>query len=79
MDELKRCPFCGGEAEVKRFGNERSYIQCVVCGASTLVFDTRYDAVARWNNRYEGADGGEMADMLTAMNAKLDKVLGTLS
>ena len=37
--ELKKCPFCGGEAEIKKTHvllEEARRVQCTVCNASTL-------------------------------------------
>ena len=56
MEELKRCPFCGGEVHVHEhifhklpstFG-----IECDVCGAMTNGFYSyRAEAIAAWNRR----------------------------
>ena len=56
MEELRKCPFCGGEAHVHEhifhklpstFG-----IECDVCGAMTNGFYSyRVDAIAAWNRR----------------------------
>ena len=37
MDELKPCPFCGGEAEKRIFSKVKIYIciRCYDCGAKT--------------------------------------------
>ena len=59
MEELRRCPFCGGEAHVHEhifhklpstFG-----IECYVCGAMTNGFySSIVEAIAAWNMRVEG-------------------------
>ena len=56
MEELRKCPFCGGEAHVHEhifhklpstFG-----IECDVCGAMTNGFYSyRAEAIAAWNRR----------------------------
>lgn len=70
MNDLKRCPFCGGEA--KWFyccTSQRPYIQlakiqCEICGSGTRVFATEdrygnktggeYEAEKLWNRRVKG-------------------------
>lgn len=63
MDELKQCPFCGGEAETYHSDNPDSNIQywgvdCKSdeCITHTMIADyaTEKDAVAAWNRRKEG-------------------------
>lgn len=62
-EELKECPFCGGEAafgvwdhdaNASQFGGE--YVQCTKCAVSTaLVFpckdDVKRELTERWNRR----------------------------
>lgn len=43
MNELKPCPFCGGEAELKRKqfaedASEAAWIECKSCGAMSTVW-----------------------------------------
>ena len=63
MDELKKCPFCGGEAYEREhaFKNAHSWsmIICDVCGASVqrAGLDGTYEgakqaATEAWNTRY---------------------------
>ena len=64
MDELKRCPFCGGEAFVyERFEsvwhlNPTDFtVLCRNCKAGVRhYFPTKSEAVEAWNRR---ADDGE--------------------
>jgi len=56
MEELKCCPFCGGEAHVHEHilhGLPRTFgIECDVCGAMTNGFYSyRAEAIAAWNRR----------------------------
>lgn len=60
MGKLKSCPFCGGEAEVRKneFGSSGyAFIACKRCGASTKFFDKSldysavYEAIKSWNMR----------------------------
>ena len=59
MKELKKCPFCGGEAWLREFTDlnksinyyvECGYIECAV-SPETAIFETPEEAVAAWNNR----------------------------
>ena len=41
MEELKKCPFCGGEAKTKGKVKDGSYAiwcECVNCGSRTISF-----------------------------------------
>jgi len=51
MEELKPCPFCGGEAEY--YGEcDMVHVRCKVCGATTPGWwDEPEDAAADWNRR----------------------------
>lgn len=52
MSKLKRCPFCGGEAELKRgLTNLDNFVQCVVCGCRTKLHNTKKSAIKAWNTR----------------------------
>lgn len=55
MDELKPCPFCGGEAETltadSMNGGYLFGIMCNDCRSRGDVYDTEAEAVAAWNTR----------------------------
>lgn len=64
MDELKPCPFCGGEASFKKhsfyYDKERSFsdntygISCNNCFAESYQFyQTKEKAIEAWNRRVE--------------------------
>lgn len=58
MSELKPCPFCGGEAELRDDGEAGYpyYVQCVECGGMTdgyLHADRPFGAIDAWNARAE--------------------------
>lgn len=51
-ENLKTCPFCGGEAEVRMLTSTLMLAQCKSCLASTFAFDSEHEAVEGWNRRY---------------------------
>lgn len=59
--QLKRCPFCGGTAEVDQCDDETSsnwngyYVECLKCHASTAVVFGEWQAVLYelWNRRVQ--------------------------
>lgn len=54
-EELKPCPFCGGEAckiiEEVSYSTPQYSVQCQNCKFETLMFDYEAEAVAAWNRR----------------------------
>jgi Lar family restriction alleviation protein len=53
MEELKRCPFCGGEA-IELRASESYWVRCSDCDAEIALCDSRFNAIAAWNRRVEG-------------------------
>ena len=53
MEELKPCPFCGGEASIRLYYNGRYGVQCDVCGVRGVVKDCKEEAIKAWNARHE--------------------------
>lgn len=59
MEELKKCPFCGGEAEFIRSVYSRDWkVSCAMSRTcyvipSTDFFETKEEAVIAWNRRVE--------------------------
>lgn len=51
MYELKPCPHCGGEAEMKFGLKSGFYVQCVNCRLKTEITPRDAIAVFRWNRR----------------------------
>lgn len=69
MDNLKPCPFCGGEAVAFKDNYEKCGVYCTCCNAMLGVrlecgtvlrdgwrteYDTPEDAIAAWNRRPAG-------------------------
>jgi len=57
-NELKPCPFCGGEDKndfcINVEGNnwfKRWYVRCINCGASGSIAGRQKAAIAAWNKR----------------------------
>lgn len=51
---LRRCPFCGGVAELRQI-SAAWQVQCAICGISTEVFESkagRCKAMRMWNRRH---------------------------
>ena len=58
MVELKKCPFCGGKAELKLMHGFRreviaAFVYCTECGASMLSYALVRTAIEAWNRRVE--------------------------
>lgn len=54
MSELKRCPFCGGEAELIKRKSNFPYIHgvwCIGCKCRTSFEKSEEIAIEKWNNR----------------------------
>ena len=51
MEELRKCPFCGGEAEMFFDVPYASYVECLKCGSRTKICYTKAEAIAAWNRR----------------------------
>ena len=61
MDELKPCPFCGGDAIIHNFKpvHEKRlwYISCHDCGIEQTNYLSEQEAIEAWNRRASDADG----------------------
>lgn len=56
IQDLKRCPFCGGEAEFERLGTSRQscIVVCTWCGCSHESSDQGTHNGQSWNRRFTG-------------------------
>ena len=55
-EELKKCPFCGGEAKLnitRGFKREviAAFVYCTKCGVGTLSYTLAKTAKEAWNRR----------------------------
>ena len=58
-NELKPCPFCGGEAKLEQhkimgFNVIIHYVRCCLCGCSTAEYVEKSTATTMWNSRAGG-------------------------
>lgn len=60
MQELKRCPFCGGESVLLNSSREIPeesvvfWVYCKNCSATSMTYDKREEAIECWNTRTPG-------------------------
>lgn len=60
INELKPCPFCGGEAELieHTYGAYKdATVACKQCGIRSTLFSNDLEAVMFWNRRAESKSG----------------------
>lgn len=50
-EELKHCPFCGGEGKVFFYKDETYNVFCKNCETITKTYKTREEAIKAWNRR----------------------------
>ena len=58
MEELKKCPFCGGDAILKvHYGFDEkvisAFVYCEECGVATRRCALETTAIGKWNRRVE--------------------------
>lgn len=49
--DLKKCPFCGGEAKVHAYAKDLYQVTCINCHAKSASFFEEEDAIKAWNKR----------------------------
>lgn len=58
MDDLKPCPFCGGEdCEIRHETDNSFYVFCKDCGVMCEYAMSEYDCKVAWNRRANGDIG----------------------
>ena len=54
MNELKPCPFCGGDAKIVDVEDLKGFFAlCKHCNASTRIFYSEEVAIEAWNRRVD--------------------------
>ena len=68
-DELKPCPFCGGEADVvfpEFEDNNHGTVMCMTCFATSPDKENWKEAVTAWNTRTDAIAPQQAAEVLLA-------------
>ena len=73
MEELKKCPFCNGEAECKTqyvYGKSNGhFVFCKKCGVSQdKVYATKTYAIKKWNKR-----NGIIKEVVSFIDKEIDR------
>lgn len=55
-NDLKPCPFCGGNAEIRKGSSTKPYIRCNRCGCRTGSSRYRGNLAKAWNARADVTD-----------------------
>lgn len=73
MPELLPCPFCGGEAEIRRYGDTRksTIVGCVDCHCEIEGPET-FNHGTQWNTRHTTPD--PLRDAAPDLYAALEKI-----
>jgi len=80
MAELKKCPFCGGEAELveqkHREYASTHYVKCKICNCKTIERPAVNKIIDAWNNRSteEELRAAVINEFAERLNAKIEKV-----
>ena len=74
-EELKPCPFCGGEAEIvedRLYGEDYYAGRCRSCAATSIFEFTKEEAMTEWNRRVCVSSKPETLDTNSVAVKKLD-------
>ncbi|EOW9127404.1 Lar family restriction alleviation protein [Vibrio cholerae] len=89
MSDDKNCPFCGGEPKIYIGPDHFWRVICSnvwLCGAKTVGFEQKCDAINTWNTRAESAElntirqqNYELADENKLLREALEKALSVVN
>lgn len=72
IEELKPCPFCGGEAKIYRPDDGSLFIGCKIGCVNQEPFAAEEGAIKAWNTRAE-PDYKAMYDNLKQLHANIEE------
>ena len=56
-EELKKCPFCGGKAEMLNYSEDEWLVRCTICDGMVEKWrKTKKEAIEQWNRRVNDED-----------------------
>ena len=70
-NELKACPFCGGEAMKRVRSPTTCYIECAMCECGTK-YEADHDAARTWNRRAPSEAVGLLRDALRMIDPHVE-------
>lgn len=77
-NELKPCPFCGGNAVMVQhcdnYGYVAYFVVCIECGNKTSLFRSTKTAEKKWNRRFPKGAITLTRSELDALNAYSQKI-----
>lgn len=78
-EELKPCPFCGGETFSMRILGDRTLVECQQCRATLIVRGNCKKTAKHWNHRPSECDFmKEELDIFKAENKEILDILDRL-
>ena len=83
-EELKPCPFCGGELKVSEdkgrdYDTPRYYITCIDCGVTSTSSMFKDELINKWNQRAEPENKPLTWDELKKLEGEYVYVIETFS
>lgn len=73
-EELKHCPFCGGNGSYSNAGFG-FIVKCMKCGSKTSIQESGKEAAKAWNSRSIENELSEKIEKLEAENTRLREAL----
>lgn len=81
-EELKPCPFCGGEADLAKgkFGDGKTshYVECMKCAGMADMYGDSDSAIAAWNTRTKATTLADSEKQVKKLEGVLKKALNGL-